>query len=64
MGTGQMPGLRPGDTVSILGTAARAGVQFVTGGWAKLDRRVNGHEWFHHSELAFVDRPVYVIRVR
>lgn len=47
---------RVGDVVRIHGTGLQAAVAFVTGGWAKLDRVVNGHEWYHFSEIGFVGR--------
>jgi hypothetical protein len=48
---------RTGDVVAVHGGGReQAAVAFVTGGWAKLDRSVNGHDWYHFSEIVFVGR--------
>lgn len=54
---------RVGDVVRVQGSERQAAVAFVTGGWAKLDRVVNGHEWYHFSEMAFAGRNMHRVRV-
>jgi hypothetical protein len=54
---------RVGDVVTVQGSERQAAVAFVTGGWAKLDRNVNGHEWYHFTEIAFAGRNVHRLRV-
>ncbi len=54
---------RVGDVVAVNGTGRQAAVSFVTGGWAKLDRAVDGHEWYHFSEIAYVGRAQQRVRV-
>ncbi len=61
-GEGYHP-FRVGDVVTVQGSGRQAGIAFVTGGWAKLDRVVNGHEWYHFSEIALAARNVHRVRV-